>query len=192
MKVIDLGCGKNKVDGSVGLDSVNLDSVDIVHDLLSFPYPIEPESYDLIYLRHTIEHFSIENIDLILQECYRILKKNGKIQINVPHVFSLAAYTDLTHKSFYTFNSGKFWDKKNSMSYYNNISAIWTLKRVECSINWFDWKGRILRCFDIVLSKIMEYRIRNALNNNSKPSLADRIVKKYSFQMAEIKWTLQK
>ena len=64
MKVIDLGCGNNKVIGSIGLDKVKLESVDIVHDLLSFPYPIEDESYDLVYLRHTIEHFSIENIDL--------------------------------------------------------------------------------------------------------------------------------
>tara|TARA_B100001996_G_C18629977_1_gene581312 strand:- start:161 stop:739 length:579 start_codon:yes stop_codon:yes gene_type:complete len=192
MKILDLGCGKNKVIGSVGLDKVNLKSVDIVHDLLSFPYPIENESFDLIYLRHTIEHFSIENIDVILKECYRILKKGGEIQINVPHVFSIAAYTDLTHKSYYTFNSGKFWDKNNSMSYYSNINAIWTLKRIDCSINWFDWKGRILSHFDMLLSKIMEYRISIALNSKTKPSLADRIIKKYSFQMVEIRWTLQK
>ena len=192
MKIIDLGCGKNKVIGSVGLDKVKLESVDIVHDLLSFPYPVENESYDLIYLRHTIEHFSIENIDLILKECYRILKKRGKIQVNVPHVFSISAYTDLTHKSYYTFNSGKFWDKNDSKSYYSNINAIWTLKRVECSINWFDWKGRILSYFDMLLSKIMEYRINIALNSKTKPSLADRIVKKYSFQMVEIRWTLHK
>jgi len=192
MKILDLGCGKNKVIGSVGLDKVKLESVDIVHDLLSFPYPLENESYDFIYLRHTIEHFAIENIDLILKECYRILKKNGKIQINVPHVFSLAAYTDLTHKSYYTFNSGKFWDKNNSMSYYSNINAIWTLKSVKCSIKWFDWKGRIVSYLDMFLSKIMEYRISNALNSKTKPSLSDRIVKKYSFQLVEIIWTLQK
>ena len=192
MKVIDLGCGNNKVIGSIGLDKVKLKSVDIVHDLLSFPYPIEDESYDLVYLRHTIEHFSIDNIDLILNECHRILKKNGKVQINVPHVFSIAAYTDLTHKSYFTFNSGKFWDKSNSKSYYSDISAIWNLKRTECSLNWFDWKGRFMSYINLKLSKIMEYRIRMALNNRTKPSLADRIVKKYSFQMVEIRWVLQK
>ena len=37
MKIIDLGCGENKVIGSIGLDKVKLESVDIVHDLLSFP-----------------------------------------------------------------------------------------------------------------------------------------------------------
>ena len=190
--ILDLGCGNNKVNGSTGMDIAKLDSVDIVHDLLSFPYPIEDESYDLIYLRHTIEHFTIENIDLILNECHRILKKNGEIQINVPHVFSIAAYTDLTHKSYFTFNSGKFWDKSNSKSYYSDISAIWNLKRTECSINWFDWKGRFMSYINLKLSNIMEYRIRMALNNRTKPSLADRIVKKYSFQMVEIRWVLQK
>ena len=98
----------------------------------------------------------------------------------------------LCNKSYFTFNSGKFWDKSNSKSYYSDISAIWNLKRTECSLNWFDWKGRLMSYINLKLSKIMEYRIRMALNNRTKPSLADRIVKKYSFQMVEIRWVLQK
>ena len=44
MKILDLGCGDNKVEGAGGLDNVSLSGVDIVHDLLDFPYPIENES----------------------------------------------------------------------------------------------------------------------------------------------------
>ena len=60
MKILDLGCGENKVTNSIGLDNVNLPDVDIVHDLMDFPYPIENESIDKIYLRHVIEHFTNE------------------------------------------------------------------------------------------------------------------------------------
>ena len=43
MKMLDLGCGSLKVEGAVGLDNVSIPNVDIVHDLLDFPYPIENE-----------------------------------------------------------------------------------------------------------------------------------------------------
>ena len=41
MKGLDLGCGSLKVEGAVGLDNVSIPGVDIVHDLLDFPSPIE-------------------------------------------------------------------------------------------------------------------------------------------------------
>ena len=47
MKILDLGCGENKIKGAIGLDNVNLKSVDIVHDLIHFPYPFESKSIDI-------------------------------------------------------------------------------------------------------------------------------------------------
>ena len=76
MKSLDLGCGENKVPNSIGLDNVQLPGVDVEHDLLNFPYPFENESIDKIYLRHVIEHFAIENINFIMNECNRILKND--------------------------------------------------------------------------------------------------------------------
>ena len=114
MKILDLGCGKNKVPNSIGLDNVQLPGVDIEHDLLNFPYPFEDESINKIYLRHVIEHFDFKEINLILNECYRILKKDGQLLITVPHVFSISAFIDPTHKSFFTFGSGQFWDRNSS------------------------------------------------------------------------------
>ena len=68
MKNLDLGCGALKVDGSVVLDNVELAGVDIVHDLLDFPYPLENESFDNIYLRHVIEHFDLNDLEEIFKE----------------------------------------------------------------------------------------------------------------------------
>ena len=46
LKILDLGCGKNKIKGSIGLDNVSLDDVDIVHDILNIPYPLEDNYFD--------------------------------------------------------------------------------------------------------------------------------------------------
>lgn len=192
MKILDLGCGENKVEGAIGLDNVHLDGVDIIHDLLNFPYPIENESFDVIYIRHVIEHFDIEDINQILNECHRILKLNGNLMISVPHAFSLAAFTDISHKSYFTFNSGKYWDKTHSKSYYKDRVLLWDLVGIDGDVIWFDWKMYQLRKFDSFFSSLLRRKIIKALNNPKNPSLADRLVKKYSCQFVEISWSLKK
>jgi SAM-dependent methyltransferase len=193
MRILDLGCGIAKINGAVGLDNAPLSGVDIVHDLLDFPYPIEDESFDNIYLRHVIEHFYLNDIEKILNECSRILASDGVLQITVPHAFSISAFTDPTHKQFFTFGSGYFWGKKYQKSYYSDIDSCWELLNVECSrITWFDWKKYQLKRLDRFLSVMMERRINRALQKVANPSLADRIIRKYNFQFCEIQWVFRK
>ena len=49
-----------------------------------------------------------------------------------------------------------------------------------------------LKRLDGFLSEMMTKRINRALQNVVNPSLADRIVKKYTFQFIEILWFFQK
>ena len=191
--ILDVGCGNNKVKDSIGMDIVALDQVDVVHDILKTPYPFDNEKFKTIYLRHVIEHFTIEEIKKILSECYRILSNDGTLIISVPHAFSLAAYTDVTHKTFFTFNSGKFFDKDHSKSYYNtNSNFKYKLIKIDCRVCWFDWKSRLSRKIDFILSNFIKSRLMNALKKNYNPSLADRIVKANSYQFIEIRWVYKK
>lgn len=192
LSVLDLGCGNKKVSGAVGLDNIALQGVDVVHDLLKFPYPFESDSFDKIYLRHVIEHFEIEEINLIFREVNRILKKEGNIIITVPHVFSISAFIDPTHKSYFTFGSGQFWDIQSSKAYYNNLDADWKLLKTNCKVVWFDWKSYQMKKLDKLFSKKIEKRLNRAIQSISNPCLADRIVKKSSFHFVEIKWVFEK
>ena len=192
MKILDLGCGENKVPNSIGLDNVQLPGVDVEHDLLDFPYPFDNESIDKIYLRHVIEHFAIENINFIMNECNRILKNDGLLVITVPHVFSISAFIDPTHRSFFTFGSGYFWDENSSKAYYKEFQMKWKLIKTVCRVNWFDWKSYQLKKLNNCFSYFIEKRINKAINSLINPSKADRIVKKSSFQLVEIEWTIKK
>lgn len=192
MKILDLGCGENKVPNSIGLDNVQLPGVDVEHDLLDFPYPFDNESIDKIYLRHVIEHFAIENINFIMNECNRILKNDGFLVITVPHVFSISAFIDPTHRSFFTFGSGYFWDENSSKAYYKEFQMKWKLIKTVCRVNWFDWKSYQLKKLNNGFSYFIEKRINKAINSLNNPSKADRIVKKSSFQLVEIEWNYKK
>jgi len=192
MKILDLGCGENKVPNSIGLDNVQLPGVDVEHDLLNFPYPFENESIDKIYLRHVIEHFAFENINFIMNECNRILKNDGLLIITVPHVFSISAFIDPTHRSFFTFGSGYFWDENSSKAYYKEFQMKWKLIKTVCRVNWFDWKSYQLKKVNKIFSSIIERRLNKTLKSINNPSYADRKVKKSSFQLVEIEWNYKK
>ena len=103
MKILDLGCGRNKIKDSIGVDIINYKGVDIVMDLNKFPYNFRDKTFDLIYCYDTIEH--LEDITSIMKELYRILKDNGNIKIRVPHFSSLWAFSDPTHKHFFGYKS---------------------------------------------------------------------------------------
>lgn len=63
---IDLGCGLSKETGFIGVDNVPLPGVDVVHDLLEFPYPFDDSVASVIHLKHVLEHFEFEGIQRIL------------------------------------------------------------------------------------------------------------------------------
>ena len=192
LSILDLGCGENKIPDAIGLDNVAIPNVDVVHDLMTFPYPFDSQQFDKIYLRHVIEHFNIQDINKIFIECHRILKTNGRLIITVPHVFSLSAFIDPTHKSFFTFGSGGFWSLNHSKAYYTEINTDLYLLETDCRVNWFDWKRYRFRILNNWLSKLIEIRIKKAILNKNNPSLADRIVKRGAFQLVEIKWVYKK
>lgn len=102
-KVVDLGCGRSKVPGSIGLDCFKDPAVDVVHDLDVFPYPFGNDSLDAVYLNHCIEH--LLDPKRTLEECLRIVRPQGNIFITVPHVTNLASFGDVTHRRYFSFRA---------------------------------------------------------------------------------------
>ncbi|MCX6803755.1 MAG: methyltransferase domain-containing protein [Candidatus Diapherotrites archaeon] len=99
MKILDVGCGR--------IDSGN--SADIIHDLEIFPYPIKTNSFDKIYTRHCLEH--LEHFEKTMDEFYRIIKKDGLIEIIVPFYASPSAHLP-THKKYFSYRSFDLFDHK--------------------------------------------------------------------------------
>ena len=100
MKILDVGCGTDKVKGAIGIDRTALPGVDIVHDLNKYPWPIEDESYDEIYMLDIIEH--LNDTIKTMEEAHRILKKNGKLYIRVVYWNHIYSYSDPTHVKFFS------------------------------------------------------------------------------------------
>lgn len=122
---VDLGCGqikqpiefftenfKTTPTKVIGVDIVDCEGVDIVHDLTIFPYPFKDESVDMIFASHFVEHLDgIERMKF-MDECWRILKPEGKMRLVHPYYKSVRAVQDPTHKwPPISENSYFYWDK---------------------------------------------------------------------------------
>jgi SAM-dependent methyltransferase len=94
MKKLDIGCGRNKLEGSVGLDVVALDGVDVVHDLNCFPYPFPENTFDYVRVIHVIEH--LQSIIKTMAEIHRIAKPDAEVDIVTPHHTDSSSWQDPT------------------------------------------------------------------------------------------------
>jgi SAM-dependent methyltransferase len=101
--VLDVGVGRKKFSGAVGIDMRENSLADVRHNLNQFPWPFEENRFDLILCRHVLEH--IPATDKVMEEVYRICKPDGKVVLEVPHFSNVEAYRHWQHVHFFTANS---------------------------------------------------------------------------------------
>jgi SAM-dependent methyltransferase len=97
MVKLDIGCGKRKQEGFIGVDSIAFEGVDVVADL-NERWPFEDNTVDEIHCSHVIEHFTGLQRVHVINEMYRVMKVGAKAAIIVPYWSSGRAYGDFTHQ----------------------------------------------------------------------------------------------
>ena len=96
MMILDLGCGKNKNPGSIGVD-IGLDSMaDVICDLDHASYPFKGNYFDTVISKQVFEH--LDDIARTLREIHRVCRNKGKLTVEVPHFSCFFSYGDPTHK----------------------------------------------------------------------------------------------
>jgi len=93
---LDLGCGKNKKEGCIGVDIEKFPGVDVVADLNEKFFPFRDSTFDEICLYDILEH--LDDILHVLEEVWRVGKNGARIFIRIPHFSSPYAYNDPTHR----------------------------------------------------------------------------------------------
>ena len=119
---LHLGCGKDVFDGYAGVDIVPGPGVDYVCDLEAFPWPFEDSSVQEVLMFNTLEHLA----DTIgtMEELHRILIPGGLVKIQTPYYNSYGAFTDPTHKRFFSEETMDYFtcDGATRLSAYNYYS----------------------------------------------------------------------
>ncbi|QQR64916.1 methyltransferase domain-containing protein [Candidatus Kaiserbacteria bacterium] len=131
-KVLHIGPGKKALPGAVTIDILDLPGIDIVHDLDVLPWPFPDNSFDLIFAHSVFEH--LDNQLAIMKEMKRILKPKGRLLIAVPYFRCPDAFTDSTHKHFFTTRSLDYYIEGKALAQYEYVDARFHLRGF-----WYGW-----------------------------------------------------
>jgi len=174
---LDIGCGKKKYPGSIGLDSNPKSDADIFTNIEK-KLPFTQNSFDFVYSSHTLEHINPKKLVFVLEEIWRVVKPDGKICLIIPHFSGSGSYTNPTHlrmgfssQSFKFFQSPDYFGKANFKIekitlrkgktgkrilnfFISTIDKLANLNPLLCELFWVYWVGGFYEIqFDLKVKK---------------------------------------
>lgn len=118
---INLGAGSEPTDGWVNVDWIKQPGIDVIHNLIDFPWPFADGVADEIKAIDVLEHMppftkSGGSTPIkFVEECHRILTPGGKLTIQVPHYQSPNLWIDPTHVRGYDPKSMDYFDPETDL-----------------------------------------------------------------------------
>lgn len=135
MKILDIGCGKHKTPGSIGLDCNPGTDADVIHNLNNFPYPFADNEFDLITGNQVIEH--VDDVLAVMRELHRIAKPGATIRLDTPHYTDISSFRDPTHKHHFTCESFMYFtEKRPEFAFYSDVTMRTKMIRVSLLKLW--------------------------------------------------------
>lgn len=143
---LNLGCGRDIRKGWINLDFIKGDGVDIVHNLNSLPLPFEDQKFDFVLCQDILEHVDFV---LLINDLYRILKKEGILKIRVPHFTSKVNFEDPTHINRFSIRTFDYFIPNTYFSYERQINYFSYIKKRII----FDKESKFIKIINIFLEK---------------------------------------
>ncbi len=172
MRILDVGCGINKLAGAIGIDRNPASRADVICDLDRFPYPFRDASFDKLQAIHVIEHVS--DVIKTMEEFHRLVRAGGEVFIVTPHYTDFSSFCDPTHRwHLNSFSLRYFGENHGGFGYYTGarfeeisvrvkLLALWRYLGFELAVNASPRFRRFWEyylCY-VVRGKVIEWRLR--------------------------------
>jgi SAM-dependent methyltransferase len=172
MRTLDVGCGINKLPGSIGIDRNPASRADVICELDQFPYPFRDSSFDALQAVHVIEH--VGDVMKTMEEFHRLVRAGGEVLIVTPHYTDFSSFCDPTHRWHLNSFSLRYFGEDNAgYGYYSKVRfeeisvhvkllALWRWLGFELLVNTFPRYRRFWEhylCY-VVRGKVIEWRLR--------------------------------
>jgi SAM-dependent methyltransferase len=168
-RILDVGCGVNKLPGAIGIDSNPRTRADVLCNLDQFPYPFKDDSFDHLRAIHVIEH--VADVIRTMEEFHRLVRAGGTIELATPHYTDFSSFCDPTHRWHLNSFSFRYFGADNAgFGYYSaarlrekkvhvRLLALWRYLGFEALVNAFPRFRRFWEyylCY-VIRGKVIEF-----------------------------------
>lgn len=115
-QVLNLGCGRKYRPDAVNVDITARTHPDVVHDLNVRPWPFPPDRFDLVVAQDVLEH--LDDVVKTMEEVHRVCRPGAVVELVVPHFSSSNAFTDPTHRHFFSLFSFDYFTEGHDLAFY--------------------------------------------------------------------------
>jgi SAM-dependent methyltransferase len=151
MKKLDLGCGRNKPSGFIGVDSnPGATAADVIADL-NCPLPFPDSIFDEVRAVHVIEH--VRDVMQTMAEIHRVTHDGGRVYLVTPHYTDSSSWRDPTHLWHLNTYSFRFWTDQglhHERHWYTRLefrecdlhvelARLWKWLGIQWLVNRFEW-----------------------------------------------------
>ena len=172
MRTLDVGCGINKLPGSIGIDRNPASRADVICELDQFPYPFRDSSFEALHAVHVIEH--VGDVMKTMEEFHRLVRAGGEVRIVTPHYTDFSSFCDPTHRWHLNSFSLRYFGEDNAgYGYYSKVRfqeisvhvkllAFWRWLGFQFLVNTFPRYRRFWEhylCY-VVRGKVIEWRLQ--------------------------------
>jgi SAM-dependent methyltransferase len=163
-RVLDIGCGRNKLPGAIGLDHFRFPGVDVVAEL-NGRLPFADRTFDAVSANQVLEH--VPDLVGLVYEVHRVLKPGGLLVAHVPYFRSSWAHIDPTHVRSFTINSMDYFVAgTHCHGHYRFRDA--AFRRIEVLLD-NDFRPRLVRRFFSALALRFPSRFENSFLSHLYP-----------------------
>jgi len=126
---LNLGAGNDQAEGFVRVDRAG--RPDVFCDVMSLPF--RGGVFKIIKAHHILEHIPRESLIPLMNECWRLLRYGGEMDIEVPIFPSEGAMADPTHVSFFVSSTFDYFVRGGKFDDHRELYGIkpWLLQRRE-------------------------------------------------------------
>jgi SAM-dependent methyltransferase len=141
---LDVGCGRNKRPGAIGVDRNRDTAADVICDIDRAMLPFRDSSFGTIWVIHVIEH--VADVVRTVEELHRLARPGGVIVIETPHYTDFSSFCDPTHRWHLNTFSFRYFTEDGGFSYYSRcrlrqrhlrvkLLRLWKLLGFEFAVN---------------------------------------------------------
>jgi hypothetical protein len=86
---LEIGPGNARLVGFETLNIINSRNTDYIHDISKGLKIFQDSTFEIVYCSHVLEHIPWYNVEIILNDLFRIIKPSGCLEIWVPDGYKI-------------------------------------------------------------------------------------------------------